>query len=256
MKVFESKLHCFVLLGLIALHPLLMSQSKAEESDATQFERVPVTDPAELERFGYPENAQNIFKLVDQDGELVGREVSDEQRAELQGVLPFANDYAIHAGFEFQPLTHTYEYLKGPSFLILNGAVVSLLDSLVTFEVQIQMPGATTMNWFDVWGFHNSSGDELRLSLVSRCTDGLSAGNPVETVLTSWTVTDRDGDFREGRNLFDAPVDRQNCSYHARAVFDPDVGEPGVLLQLTKVRVDYDIPVSPLIFRDRFEAPM
>jgi len=247
----------YVLLLIIASALISWSLSeplRAQDAEKETFQRVPVTDPVELEQFGYPENAQNIFKLVDQDGELVGREVSDEQRAELQGdPLPFSNDYAIHAGFEFQPLSHTYEYLKGPSFLVANGAVISLLDVVVSYEVQIQMPRGTTMNWFDVWGLHDSPGDELRMTFVSRCTDGLSAGNPVETVLATITVTDQDGNFRAGRNLSDTPVDRQNCSYHARAVFDPDVGEPGVLLQLTKVRVDYDIPVTPLIFRDRFE---
>jgi len=234
---------------------LISTMALAEGSEESGPERVQITDPDELERLGYPRDADNVWKRV-HDEPLADRSTMSEEAREatLGGGLTRRTAYS---GFEFVPLTNTVEYVKGPSFLVFNGALTSIQDTPATFEVQLQMPDGSTWEWLDILGSHDSPGDELRITVLSRCNAGLfEAANPTETVLASSTITDQGGAFVLGPAVGGELIDNDLCTYHVRAVFWTDTNAPGILMQLIKVRAEYDIPASlaPLVFQDRFEG--
>lgn len=234
---------------------LVSTLALAEGSEESGPERVQITDPDELERLGYPRDADNIWKRV-HDEPLADRTTMSEETREatLGGGLTRRTAYS---GFEFVPLTHTMEYVKGPSFLMQNGALASTQDTPATFEVQLQMPDGSTWDWLDIFGFHDSAGDELRITVLSRCAGAIfEQANPAETVLATSTITDVGANFWRGPSVGGELIDNDLCTYHVRAVFWTDTNAPSVQMQLIKVRTQYDIPASlaPLVFQDRFEG--
>lgn len=242
-------------LGLVLL--LGMSGTGlADDSAGAQPERVRITDTAELRSLGYPEDSDNIWKLVYPEPLPDRSTFSPEQReATLQAERGSISQWRSYSGFEFHPLTETVSYAKGPSFLVFNGALVSLQDSAATFETQLQLPAGVQWQWLDIFGHHNAGANRnLVVTVVSRCLGFLEAGNPTETVLATRTINDQGGDFVVSPSMGNLGIEASNCTYHVRAVFNTSTTAPGVQLQLVKVRAQYSLP-APLIFRDRFEMP-
>ncbi len=234
---------------------LVSTLALADASEESGPERVQITDPDELERYGFSRDATNTWKLVHEEPLPDRSTLSVEGReSTLGGGLTRRTAYS---GFEFLPLTDNEDYVKGPSFLMLNGALASLQDTPATFEVQLEMPNGSTWDWLDIFGFHNSAGDELRITVLSRCQASIFGfANPTQTVLASSTTMDVDGGFWSGPSVSGVLINNNLCTYHVRAVFWTDTNAPSVDMQLIKVRTQYEIPASlaPLIFQDRFEG--
>jgi len=219
-------------------------------------ERVLITDADELERLGYPRDAANVWKRAHSESSTERSAMSIEDRESAMGGGPLIQ-YTGYSGFEFQPLVDDVDYVKGPSFLMQNGALASLQATPAIFEVQLQLPNGSTWNWLDIFGFHDAAGKELRITVLSRCSASLfEAANPAETVLASRTATDTGANFWLAAGLGGEVINNALCTYHVRAVFWTDTTAPNVQMQLIKVRAEYDIPASlaPLIFQDRFQG--
>lgn len=220
-----------------------------------QSDREPITDPATLESLGYALDAQNIFRLtamVDH-GDLA--RWRDDSRSASPSLDPFPTGVVHHTtatGFAFFPLTHTNEYVKGPSFLVMNGGLVSVTPGGV-YEAQWNLPHGSRLLVLDTFGFHNETGRPLTVTVVERCLDFLAAGNPVETVLVSRDIAATGGNFWDYAAIPVHLVDAGRCSYHTRARFSQgDAPSPGLNMQLTKVRLLW---LSDRIFVDGFELP-
>lgn len=157
------------------------------------------------------------------------------------------------AGFDFHPNTHTVEYVKGPSFLILNGGLASLTAGAV-FESQLHMPQNARMRFMDVFGTHDTTGRTLGVALVRRCLPFLTGGNATQTVLATMDVTDQDGLFVVSPPIpANSVVDNFLCTYHARLRFgDAAAAAPGVTMQVAKVRMEW---IEDRIFAHDFELP-
>lgn len=200
-------------------------------------ERIRITDPAQLVRWGYAPDARDIYAKVGFD--TVGvTGIGDE--GESRGIIPGSQRYwATASGFSFHPLTNNGEYVKGPSFLVLNGAVV-VTGSERVLEAQYEFLHGSRLRYVETFGFHNHASHEFVFNTIERCLPYLVARNPVETVLVSSTVADEGGNFMISRSLGDDghPVNARDCSYHTRVIFGSGGTAPGLAMHLTKVRAE------------------
>ncbi len=255
MKLNKLKLQKVLAAAIWVSLGLTSTWAVAETSEDVGPERVQITNPDELEILGYSRNATNIWKMVHEEPLPDRSTMAEDQReSTMGGGLTRRTTYS---GFEFLPLTDDEDYVKGPSFLMQNGALASLRNTPSIFEVQVQMPDESTWQWLDIFGFHDAAGKELRMTVLSRCAGSIfEAANPVETVLATRTITDTGGNFWQGPGVGGVVINNDLCSYHVRAVFWTDTTAPSVQMQLIKVRTQYNIPASlaPLIFQDRFEG--
>lgn len=242
-------------LGLMLLLGV-SAPAMAEDSLDAEPERVHITDPAELKALGYPEDSDNVWKLVHPEAPPDRTTYTPEQLAATrQAQRGSVNQWRSYSGFDFLPLTETVSYGKGPSFLIQNGGLVSFEDSAATFEAQLQLPAGAQWQWLEIFGFHDAGANRaLVVTAVSRCLGFLTPGNPTETVLATRTINDQGGNFVNSTGMGNLSIEASNCTYHVRTVFDTSTTAPGVQLQLVKVRAEYSLP-TPLVFRDRFETP-
>lgn len=172
--------------------------------------------------------------------------------AGIEGII-FGVGHTSVAGFDFHPNTHTVEYAKGPSFLILNGGLASLTAGAV-FESQLHMPQGVLLRYLDVFGTHDTSGRTLGASLARRCLPFLTGGNATETVLATMDVPDQNGSFVVSPPIpANTLVDNRLCTYHARLRFgDSAAAAPGVTMQVAKVRMEW---IEDRIFAHDFEPP-
>ncbi len=220
-----------------------------------QTDREPVTDPATLEALGYAPDAQNIFRLkADADHGHLKYQHDDGQSASLS-FDPFPAGYARHttaSGFAFFPLTHTNEYAKGPSFLIMNGGLASITAGGI-YETQWNLADGSKILILDTFGYHNETSRALTVTLVERCLDFLGSGNPVETVLLSRDIAATGGNFVDAAALPPHIADARRCSYHSRVRFsEASAPSPGLDMQLTKLRLVW---IPDRIFVDGFDTP-
>ncbi len=217
-------------------------------------DREPVVDPATLQALGYAPGAPDIYRLRTADGDSDALDRSLGGQPEPSSVSPFpagTRGWTTATGFAFFPLTHTYEYLKGPSFLVLNGGLISLTAGAV-YEAQFNLPHDGRLRWLDIFGFHNDGSRPLTVSLVERCLEFLTPGNPVETVLASADISGIGQNFHVFRGIPDHPLDARRCSYHVRARFSQsDAPVPGLNMQLAKVRAEW---IPDRIFVNGFES--
>jgi hypothetical protein len=191
----------------------------------------PLTDPARLVALGYAPDARHVHERQSPAGAPALRE---DAPTGGPGQL-----WTSAAGFEFHPLADTVEYVKGPAALVFNGALVSFTAGGF-FEAQLQPPpGALTLDWVDLAGFHNHSSQILLATAIERCLPFLTGGNPTETVLSTQSIADQDGAFvrslQPSRTLSNA-----TCTYHVRVrMGDPGPQVAGVLIQLVKARAEW-----------------
>ncbi len=200
-------------------------------------ERIRITDPAQLVRWGYAPDARDIYAKVGFDTATV---VGDHDERGSRGIIPTGPSYwATATGFSFHPLTNAGEYVKGPSFLVLNGAVVVTGTERV-LEAQYEFLDGSRLRYVETFGFHNHASHEFVFNTIERCLPYLVPGNPVETVLISTTVNDSAGNFMVSRSLGDGGhlVNARDCSYHTRAIFGSGGTAPGLTMHLTKVRAE------------------
>ncbi len=220
-----------------------------------QSDREPITDPATLVSLGYAPDAKNIFRLTAGADRTDLAQLRNGSQPANPSFDPFPEGVLQHTtatGFAFFPLTHTNEYVKGPSFLVMNGGLVSITAGGV-YEVQWNLPHGSVLLALDTFGYHNEATRSLTVTVIERCLDFLSVGNPVETVLVSRDIAATGGNFLDLVGIPRHFVDARRCSYHTRARFSQaDAPSPGLNMQLTKVRL---FGLSDRIFVDGFELP-
>lgn len=219
-----------------------------------QSHREPVTDPATLVSMGYAPDAVGIHRLmVDGDFAPVAYPGDDSMAASLS-MDPFpvgGSRDTTATGFAFFPLTHTNEYLKGPSFLVMNGGLVSITAAGI-YETQWNIPNGSVITYLDTFGYHNEASRAMTVTLLERCLGYLDAGNPVETVLHSRDHLDADGHFFHIAAIPRHVADTRRCSYHTRVRFsEAGAPSPALDMQLTKVRLFW---MPDRIFVDGFET--
>ena len=190
-------------------------------------DRVRITDPAQLMHWGYPPDATHVYAKIGHDSTAAHAPrgiVSDEA-------------WVTATGFSFHPLSHNGEYVKGPSLLVFNGAVV-VTGSERVMEAQFDVPDDSELNFVDIFGYHNHATHEFVFTTIERCLPYLTAGNPTETVLATTTVTTVGGQFVQSQLLGGHPINARECSYHVRAIFGTGAPAPAVNMQLSKVRFE------------------
>ncbi len=200
-------------------------------------ERIRITDPAQLVRWGYAPDARDIYAKVGYDTATLS---GVEHEGGSRGIIPPGQRYwATATGFSFHPLSNNGEYVKGPSFLVLNGAVV-VTGAERVLEAQYEFLDGSDLRFVETFGFHNHASHEFVFNTIERCLPYLVAGNPVETVLVSSTVTNAGGNFIISHTFPDGghPVNARDCSYHTRAIFGSGGVAPALAMHLTKVRAE------------------
>ncbi len=218
---------CTAALAMASVCPSGVSAQTAEH------ERVRITDPAQLVRWGYPPDATHVYAKVGHEaaGASEGRDL--HQPLGVSGEL----FWVTATGFSFHPLSHNGEYLKGPSFLVQNGAVV-VTGSERVMEAQFDVPDGSALRYVDIFGFHNHASQDFVFNTIERCLPYLTAGNPSETVLATTTVTTVGESFRREQDLDDHAIDARQCSYQVRAVFGSGGTAPSLNMQLSKIRME------------------
>lgn len=211
---------------------LFLAAALAMPSACPAANRVPVTDPAELERLGYPAGATNVFRQVRMDAPPRPGQRSGQG---LSGPHATGDAWVTATGFSFHPVADTVECLKGPSLAVVNGGVI-VIDSSRILEAQLHVPHGMSIGWVDLFGYHDHATQQLVVTLVERCLPYLEPGDPVETILAEMAVGDRDGHFHVEAAV-GHPVNALDCSYHARALMGV-AGTAGAQIQLTKVRLE------------------
>lgn len=206
--------------------------SPGASAQTAEDERVRITDPAQLIRWGYPPDAAHVYARVGH--EAAG--ASDVRGANQPLGIEGDRFWVTATGFAFHPLSNNGEYVKGPSFLVQNGAVV-VTGSERVMEAQFDVPDGSTLHWVDIFGFHNHASHEFVFNTIERCLPYIAAGNPSETVLATTTVTTVGESFRRSQALSHA-IDARQCSYHLRAIFGSGGSAPALNMQLSKVRFE------------------
>lgn len=217
-------------------------------------DREPITDPAVLQSLGYEPGAGNIYRLDNGTSAAAESDRGGDVRPDSRSVNPFpagVRGWTTATGFSFFPLTHTNEYVKGPSFLVQNGGLVSITVSGF-YEAQLDLPNHAMLGWLDIFGFHNDGSRPLTVTMVERCLPYLTPGNPDETVLASATVINEGANFAYARGLAGHVVNARECSYHVRARFsETGAPAPSLNMQLAKARVEW---TPDRIFANGFES--
>lgn len=110
----------------------------------------------------------------------------------------------------------------------------------------LDLPDQAQIRYVDVFGYDNSSGENLSVFLISLCQGTFETGPPAYQLLGDATTSGTPGDTLATLNLTAAPVvvDRYSCTYLARLSLGTTSGGDcvGSVLILDKVRVEYTLP--------------
>lgn len=200
-------------------------------------ERVRITDPELLVRWGYAPDARDVYAKVGYDTATRSDGLGED---DSRGIVDPGPRYWVTAtGFSFHPLSNNGEYVKGPSFLVMNGAVVVTGTERV-MEAQYDVVDGSYLRYMDIFGFHNQTGQEFVFNTIERCLPFVEAGNPVETVIATTTQTSTGGHFVATQIMAGAGhlIWARECSYHTRVIFGSGGSAPSLNMQLTKVRAE------------------
>jgi len=208
----------------LALSAVCSSVAVAQTADD---QRVRITDPVQLIHWGYPPDATHVYAKV-------GHDMVDAPGA--RGIVG-GSMWVTATGFSFHPLSNAGEYVKGPSFLVQNGAVV-VTGSERVMEAQFDVPHDSLLRFVDIFGFHNHATHEFVFNTIERCLPYLGTGNPTETVLATTTVTTAGDSFRQSQDHGGHAINARQCSYHVRAIFGSGGAAPALNMQLSKVRFE------------------
>ncbi len=198
-------------------------------------ERVPVTDPAELEALGLPPTATGIFRRV------VGGEgaLPEEQQPDDYGILTI-NHTAV-MGRAFVPEDAAFK----PSHS--GSAALVCEDGAYGWAVaQLELPDGVQFFGVRAWGYDTHASGNVFLQLYEDCQSDFAASAITSTSLTSFYVTSGSGGNQSTYSAVNGgPVTIDNSSCVYRMMLLLDVPCRGDALRLQKVRAEWRRQLSP-----------
>jgi hypothetical protein len=110
-------------------------------------------------------------------------------------------------------------------------------------DIALNLPSASVITSMRIWGFDQSSSNDLTVSLIERCTPNNQAGGVITSVIAERTSTGNSGNFSQVTAIgANNTVDNDACSYTLRTRYSTP-GEPnfcaGSTLRLQKIRFSY-----------------
>lgn len=149
--------------------------------------------------------------------------------------------YQTRIGTAFSGRTGDFAFSgEPPSISCATGATEKFATA------NLDLPDQAEIRHLDVFGYDNSSGENLRVFLISLCQGTFETGAPEYQLLGDTATNGTPGDTVVTLDLSGDPVvvDRFSCQYLARVSMGTTTGGDcvGGALFLDKVRVEYTAP--------------
>lgn len=238
----------------IMLSVAVLSLSIGPVAAGSSDDRVPITDPDMLQRFGYAPDARNIYatrqamdELTNESATAANREASELEAASPRGTM--IQPVSIHAT-DFMPVRVTSTTSFGSS-----GNEERWCDggpSNVYMGIFQGIPDGATLRFRRIWHYDNSA-EDLSAALLRICVPFDGPGEAETTILATNSTSGTNGYGRLGPgNFLGETVDRQSCSYGMRVSLGDANSCAGNQLRIMKASLSMDVPTSA-VFADRFE---
>jgi hypothetical protein len=217
--------------ALLLSAPLLFAQAPPEE-------RIPVTDPKQLVRFGFAPDATNVF--------IWSKATMTKGAAELE-----PKTWGTKAGYSdkmgYNVLDHdrptVLDHFLGATYCPagLGGPGYEASYGYMRFDV----PDGSDLAQLELWAYDTSTDHDLTVNLWEYCADpGL--GDPTTILIGSIETVGSIGRFYNFTPMNGYHVNNRSCTYNAEVYFTPEqVACAGTSLQLQKLALSWVRQVSP-----------
>ena len=110
-------------------------------------------------------------------------------------------------------------------------------------DIALNLPSAAVLTSMRIWGFDQSTTNDLTVSLIERCTPNNQAGGVITSVISERTSSGNAGNFSQVTAIAsNNTIDNDACAYTLRTRYSTP-GEPnfcaGSILRLQKIRFSY-----------------
>lgn len=251
-----------ILIAALLALAALPASARAED---TADNRIPITDPALLERLGFEPDATNVYatEQARRSMSLTPAERAAAEEADLAADRQLAfgtssRGYSAVSGTEFYPESADAnpEFGQADRYATILGGRYCL-EGKPFYVAQVHtLPHGAKVDQARAWVYDDFS-ENLTVSLVRTCQPS-GAGQPTSVALAFSSTSGTGGNKRLllGNNCqppgppcpIDEDVDNQHCVYELRVVF-PSAAGPTCIgfsdVRIQKVRVDWRRQVSP-----------
>jgi hypothetical protein len=201
--------------------------------------RVPVTDPNELEAMGMPRDAQNVFKLVGVDLQAAG--ATPEEGPKYYGS---SSGFSAAGAREFQGRRSAFAY----DCAICSEDIFNTNPTAENFaEAQVEIPNGAILEILRVWWQDTNATQDISFFLFETCVPFAGPGPNAQTTLASVSSSGSAGDGSTALALpAGTTANSDECTYRVRARFgNGSLTGPGdATLRLYKARVQWRRQVS------------
>jgi hypothetical protein len=218
---------------------LAVGPSQARAADGRP-DRVPVTDPTELEAMGLPRDAKNVFKLVGADLQTSAAALEGDQK-----YYGGSSGFSAAGARTFQGRRSVFGY----DCAICSEDIFNTNPATENFaEAQLEVPNGAILEILRGWWQDTNATHDISIFLFETCVPFAGAGPNVQTTLASINSTGSAGDGSFGLALpAGTTANTTDCTYRVRARFgNGSLTGPGdATLRLYKARLQWRRQVSP-----------
>jgi hypothetical protein len=218
----------------ILLFPVALLRAQAPPE-----ERIPVTDPKELVRYGFSPTEKNVFLW---SGAEIGRKQALETlRQALPKTFGTKAGYSTVMGYELQdenPSSDSFHFL-GATYCVDLGVPEW------RGHVRVEVPDGSDLAQFEFWAYDTEASRDVQAYLYEYC-ETPSLDEPVTTLIGSLETVGAIGRFYNFTPLNGYHVNNRSCSYNVRVILaGPNEACTGSTLQIQKLAISWVRQVSP-----------
>jgi hypothetical protein len=218
--------------GLLLPVALLRAQAPPEE-------RIPVTDPKDLVRFGFSPADKNVFLWS--KGEIGNKPALESLRQAEPKSFGTKAGYSTVMGYELQDENHasTSSHFLGATYCVDTGTPEW------RGHVRVEVPDGSDLAQFEFWAYDVSASRDVQAFLYEYC-ETPSLDEPVTTLIGSLETVAAIGRFYNFTPLNSYHVNNRSCSYNVRVILaGPNESCLDDQLQIQKLAVSWVRQVSP-----------
>jgi hypothetical protein len=198
-----------------------------------------VTDPGQLESFGFPAESRHIYAVADRLNQPLREEPSrGGERTDYFGGS--ASGFSSFVGQSFKPPVGDPTFSARMWDTFLHAGDIYYVAGDPNFQVQLtDIPNGALLQAVRWWASDTDPAQDIVFTVYRICLPNTAAGSPQVTVLASQSTAGSAGDV-SGEMTVGAAVDMKQCTYRLQARF----GQNSPANLLYKMRVQWVRQVS------------